>query len=116
MEKLLTISKDLERREGRAVDLNDTIRLLIEFYEKYSGFGKKRLIKGVIGRGRTWLTQLIVHHQQQFQSDSEVGSKGSEENDKRRKNPQLLLSLLGSASGLRDELRRSRAEDEKGSY
>ena len=29
-----------------------------------------------------------------------------------RKNPQLLLSLLGSVKGVRDELERSRIEDE----
>lgn len=104
MEELLMISRDLERREGRAVDLNDTIRLLIGFYEKYSGLmSKTRLFP-------------LLHYRLFSQSGSEATSKGVEDNDKRRKNPQLLLSLLGSASGLRDELRRSRAEDEKGSY
>ena len=109
MEKLLMISKDLESKEGRALDLNDTIRLLIEFYEENGGLG------GIV-KGKTRLIPLIIHYRLFSQSGSEATSKGVEDNDKRRKNPQLLLSLLGSANGLRDELRRSRAEDEKGSY
>ncbi|BDC18690.1 VapB-type antitoxin [Acidianus sp. HS-5] len=38
-----------------------------------------------------------------------------ENNKKKEKDPQLLLSLLGSAKGVKEELERSRKEDEGGS-
>ena len=43
---------------------------------------------------------------------SDPGSEGRRKK-RERKNPQLLLSLLGSAKGVRDWLERSRAEDER---
>ena len=47
-----------------------------------------------------------------------LGSAGSGSEDRgkkreRRRSPQLLLSLLGSVRGVRDELKRSRIEDER---
>ena len=38
-----------------------------------------------------------------------------ENNKKKEKDPKLLLSLLGSAKGVKEELERSRKEDEGGS-
>ena len=47
-----------------------------------------------------------------------LGSAGSGSEDRgkkreRKRSPRLLLSLLGSVRGVRDELKRSRIEDER---
>ncbi|AGE73440.1 hypothetical protein SacRon12I_06020 [Sulfolobus acidocaldarius Ron12/I] len=64
---LIRISSELQQNKGEKVSINDTIKFLIDFYDK----------------------------------SKEV-----------KKDPQLLLSLLGSMKGIREELEKAREEDE----